>query len=268
MAIHHPPLALVLSLATVVHASDESLKKNSPSLLKTLPTAYAKEQWRVFSENWKDGETPYSAFTKQLRRDEAGPMVVKVVARCRLPVRALLDTFQSEDQSEVAEWNPFAGEVTRLEDAIQLQTYRMPWPFSSREYLVRCTDHAKKDWHEAHCSSIDDHPRAPERPDRVRGVSETVWRFSEGKDGLTSIHLETLVDPRGVLPSWVTEQAGKSATVKIVQSLVKATSRRLSKATRRTADPAMASRAEGLEESPSSSRLWSAWAHVRRLMVG
>ena len=39
------------------------------------------------------------------------PAVVKVLARAKLPVRELLDTFLSEDAHVVSEWNPFAGEV-------------------------------------------------------------------------------------------------------------------------------------------------------------
>ena len=59
----------------------------------------------------------------------------------------------------------------------QLQTYRLPWPFASREYLVRCVDVPQgKTSHQAHCSSIDDHPSAPVRPDRVRGRAELVRR--------------------------------------------------------------------------------------------
>ena len=80
---------------------------------------------------------------------------------------------------------------------------------------------------EAHCWSIDDHSQAPLRPDRVRGRSETVWRFVEEKGGQeTSIHLETLVDPRGGLPTWVVDKAGKSAAVKIVRALIRYTSDR------------------------------------------
>ena len=55
-------------------------------------------------------------------------------------MRELLDTFQSKDEEVVSGWNPFAGEVHHLGTSVQLQTYRMPWPFASREYLVRCED--------------------------------------------------------------------------------------------------------------------------------
>ena len=130
----------------------------------------------------------------------------------------------------MAEWNPFAGEVQRLDRAIQLQVYRMPWPFASREYLVRCEDSTLKSGHLAKCSSIDAHPAAPLRSDRVRGRSETVWRFITERNGQTSIHLETFVDPRGGLPAWVVDKVGKSAAVTIVRGLMRHTQQRLMRA--------------------------------------
>ena len=93
--------------------------------------------------------------------------------------------------------------VEHIDKTTQLQTYRLPWPFAPREYLVRCTDKPGSSGHEAHCTSIDGHPGAPERSDRVRGLTETIWRFKEERDGQTSVHLETIVDPRGGLPTWV-----------------------------------------------------------------
>jgi hypothetical protein len=166
-----------------------------------------------------------------VRRQEgmARPAVVKVLARAKVPVRALLDTFLSQDQRVVNEWNPFTGDVLHIDKATQLQTYRMPWPFASREYLVRCVDASQRGRtrdYLAHCASIDEHPSAPLRTDRVRGSSETVWRFTEHKDGETSIHLETLVDPKGGLPKWVVDKAGKTAAVKIVGALIKYTTDR------------------------------------------
>lgn len=119
------------------------------------------------------------------------------------------------------QWNPFTGDVHHIDSSIQLQTYRLPWPFSSREYLVRCRGNAHKSGHQAHCASIDGHPSAPLRSDRVRGHSETIWRFTADGDGQTSIHLETLVDPRGNVPTWVVDKLGKSAAVTIVRSLIK-----------------------------------------------
>ena len=202
---------------------------NTGSLLQHLPSEYVSVPWNTFQS-----EHSFRAFTKELKPADEGdpptasrPAVVKVLARARLPVRALLDTFLSEDAQVVSEWNPFAGEVFHIDKAIQLQTYRLPWPFASREYLVRCEDVRRgKAALEAHCRSIDDHPSAPLRPDRVRGRSETVWRFVEEKDGQTSIHLETLVDPKGGLPTWVVDKAGKSAAVKIVRALIKYTTDR------------------------------------------
>lgn len=173
------------------------------------------------------------AFTKEVKgtATEAGApkAVVKVTARAALPVRALLDTFLSEDEEEIRSWNPFAGETQHLDRSVQLQTYRLPWPFASREYLVRCeASRYSKSGHQATCTSIEDHPSAPPtRSDHVRGVSETVWRFVEERDGQTSIHLETHVDPRGALPSWVVDKLGKTTAIKIVRSLISHTSQRV-----------------------------------------
>lgn len=113
---------------------------------------------------------------------------------------------------------------------MQLQRYPLPWPFLPRDYLVRCIDRSDRKGHTAHCSSVEGDARVPEREGAVRGHTETIWRFQEEKDGLTSIHLETLVDPRGRLPAWLVDKAGKLASVSVVRALVKATSSRLGKA--------------------------------------
>ena len=112
------------------------------ALLQQLPQEYASAPWDGFVS-----ESGFTAFTKELKHAEktegdmtSRPAVVKVLARARVPVRALLDTFLSQDAAVVSEWNPFAGEVRHLDGRIQLQTYRLPWPFASREYLVQCED--------------------------------------------------------------------------------------------------------------------------------
>jgi hypothetical protein len=218
-----------LAVACVALTLPWSDAASAETILKSLPQEYARVQWRKFADvkSEHDADSTYVAFTKKSSKAEIGPAVVKVLARCRLPVRALLDTFLSEDEDTLAEWNPYAGEVEHIDKTVQRQVYRLPWPFASREYLVRCTDARHKSGHEAHCASIDGHERAPERSDVVRGRSETIWRFTEEGDGLTSIHLETLVDPRGGLPSWVVDKVGKSAAVSIVSSLLRVTKQRV-----------------------------------------
>ena len=145
-----------------------------------------------------------------------------------MPVSELLDTFLSKDSATVSEWNQFAGEVQHLDENTQLQTYRMPWPFTVREYLVRCEQSKPPGAKglQAHCSSIDDHPDAPLRSDRVRGHSETIWRFTPDRDGASSIHLETIVDPRGSLPVKIVDKIGKLVAVRVVRSLIQHTSTR------------------------------------------
>lgn len=141
------------------------------TLLNTLPRALQRAGWRVYDKSRDPEGATVAAFSKQLgatKKKDAAPAVVKVEAQCRIPVKQLLDTFRSTDEATVAEWNPFAGEIKHIDKAVQLQTYQLPWPFASREYLVRCTDRSSKKGHEAHCASIEAHPGAPERPDRVR----------------------------------------------------------------------------------------------------
>jgi hypothetical protein len=213
---------------------------DSSTLLKSLPQRYVSAKWSKFVEERKSDMEELLAFTKgpkkEKKDDKGGPAVVKVLARCRLPVRALLDTFQSKDEEVLAEWNQFAGDVQHIDKGIQLQTYALPWPFMPRDYLVRCSDRTDKHGHTAYCASLEDHKRAPERKEYVRGHSETIWRFSEDPDGGTSIHLETLVDPRGRLPAWVIDKASKLASVSVVRALVKATSSRVQKLQQTAAD--------------------------------
>lgn len=133
----------------------------------------------------------------------------------------------------------FAGDVKQIDDDVMLQTYGLPWPFMPRDYLVRCTDRVDKTGHTARCASVESEEyskRAPEREGAVRGHTETVWRFKAESDGFTSIVLETFVDPRGRLPAWLVDKAGKLASVNIVRSLVKTTGNRFAKANAAGAD--------------------------------
>ena len=239
---------LLAASMAVAHGS------STDSLLQ-LPRTYASARWQKFVEERKSDMETLHAFIKSPKRSEAtdgkvGPAVVKVLARCRLPVREVLATFQSK--GDVAEWNQFAGEVEHIDRETQLQTYRLPWPFMPRDYLVRCIDRRDKRGHTAHCASVDSDSRVPERDGAVRGHSETVWRFVEEADGGSSIHLETLVDPRGRLPAWLVDKAGKLASVSVVRALVKATYSRVSRASDMRESGAFASLSAYLR------RLWGA----------
>lgn len=233
-------------------ASSSAAKKlDSTTLLTSLDPEYAAAPWSKF---WEDrgskGRRRAVAFTKQLQA--AGPAVVKVLAKADVPVRALLDCFLSEDADTVAQWNPFTGDVRHFDAGAQVQTYPLPWPFASREYLVRCTNEKTKGVHVARCTPLDLHPSAPVRSDRVRGRSETIWRFSSERDGSSTIHLETLVDPRGGLPSWVVDKVGKSAAVKIVTGLVRVASARVAAATATAKSGAAGGRAAAASLSPAT----------------
>mmetsp|Transcript_30990 Transcript_30990/g.51365 ORF Transcript_30990/g.51365 Transcript_30990/m.51365 type:complete len:259 (-) Transcript_30990:113-889(-) len=216
---------MLLVAATFVAASE------SDSLLKFLPAEYVSAPWSRF-ENEASKVGKFSAFYKKAVTvdGESGPAVVKVVGKCRVPMSEVVSLFLSKDQRDVAEWNPIVGEVKHLDKTVNLQTYQLPWPFQSREYLVRCEANTRGKLHATYCASIDAHPEAPLRADRVRGHSETVWRFTAEGNDQTSIHLETLVDPRGKVPVWVVDKLGKMASVSVVRALMKSATKRLEQA--------------------------------------
>jgi hypothetical protein len=208
---------------------------SSDSLLRSVPHEYASMPWterQHLVDKQSNYRTDLRILSKESQADasEARPAVLKILARARVPVEEIMETFKDPSPETVREWNPFAGEVTHLSKDVQLQTYSMPWPFVSREYLVRCEE-SRPDSKglQAHCRSINEHPSAPLRDDRVRGHSETVWRFTSHKNGETSIHMETIIDPRGGVPAWVVDKVSKSTAVRIVRSLIKYSSNRHSK---------------------------------------
>jgi hypothetical protein len=152
--------------------------------------------------------------------------VVKILSIANTPVQNAVRVFQDPEQT--SKWNPHVGKVARLSGGYQLQTYSSPWPFASREYLVRCTD-AKlvEDGHATHCLSSPTHPEAPMRSDRVRGESETKWVFTALPGDRTSIHFEGLIDPNGPpgkkgsggLPKWAISEILPRTSVAIVAGL-------------------------------------------------
>ena len=75
----------------------------SKTVLTQLPSDFVTAPWQRFQ-----GENMFTAWEKQLlgkpapaEGEESRPAVIKVMARARLPVRALLNTFLSEDPEEI-----------------------------------------------------------------------------------------------------------------------------------------------------------------------
>ena len=93
-------LALLSILAVCVPIA--SAADQTKSILTQLPSDYLSVPWQRFQ-----GENMFTAWEKQTRGpapaegEDARPAVIKVMARARLPVRALLDTFLSEDAEEI-----------------------------------------------------------------------------------------------------------------------------------------------------------------------
>lgn len=152
----------------------------------------------------------------------AAASVVRVEVVADAPPRDVFDAFVKPELTK--QWNSVVGESVQFGRGVQLQTYKFPWPFVPREYLVQCTDQ-KLDGHGflSHCASIEGHPKAPLRDDRVRGMSETLWQFTPlaGDPGRTVILFEGIVDPRGNVPKRVVNEIGKRTCVSTALALAR-----------------------------------------------
>ena len=94
-------LAKILSCLCALRVAGED------SLLTSLPSRYAKAKWTKFVDERKNDETLHAylkAPKKDLKDERSAPAVVKVLARCRLPVRSLLETFLSKDEEVLSQW--------------------------------------------------------------------------------------------------------------------------------------------------------------------
>lgn len=168
----------------------------------------------------------YNSYTKSVRGAAEGTPAAAAVVRVEVvadaPPRDVFDAFVKPERTK--KWNSFVGESIQLGNGVQLQSYKFPWPFVPREYLVRCTDQ-KLDGNgfRSHCVSVDGHPKAPLRDDRVRGMSETLWQFTPlaGEPDRTAILFEGIVDPRGNLPKRLINEIGKRTCVSTALALAR-----------------------------------------------
>ena len=110
--------------------------------------------------------------------------------------------------------------------APQLQTYELPWPFTTREYLNQCNDVTLSGGgYRSHCAPIDaPHAGAPARADRLRGRTDTLWQFTPSASAPSTradVYFRGYVDPGGSLPKWLVHEIGKHGSVNIVVALIK-----------------------------------------------
>lgn len=94
-------LAKILSCLCALRVAGED------SLLTSLPSRYAKAKWTKFVDERRNDETLHAylkAPKKDLKDERSAPAVVKVLARCKLPVRSLLETFLSKDEEVLSQW--------------------------------------------------------------------------------------------------------------------------------------------------------------------
>jgi len=212
------PRALLAFVAACAHAA-----LDSSTQLTTLSHEHRVAPWVPFVEAGE--QKAVHAWSKM--SEDSGVAVLKVSVLTEAPMWLVLDLFESQNPDVIAQWNPYTGDVLQLGEATQLQTYKLPWPFMARDYIVTCKN--VKSSHDqrqrTHCVPRDTHPAVPPRTDRVRGASETLWQFApeRGADGRvrTRIAFEGIVDPRGRLPKWVVNEIGKRTSVTIVAGLAR-----------------------------------------------
>ena len=101
------PSSDMRTLAKVVTCLCALRVAGEDSLLTSLPSRYAKAKWTKFVDERKNDETLHAylkAPKKDLKDERSAPAVVKVLARCKLPVLSLLETFLSKDEEVLSQW--------------------------------------------------------------------------------------------------------------------------------------------------------------------
>jgi len=213
------PRGLLLTLLLIAGARAEE-ESCSHTQLTTLSREHKSAPWVRFT----DESDPLQAWAKQPTEDSS-VAVLKVTVLSSAPLRLVTDLFTSQDPEIISRWNAYTGDVVQLGGHTQVQTYKLPWPFLQREYIVKCESIVlpRDQGHQTHCVPQHEHKEVPFLHDRVRGASETLWSFTSerGKDGrlYTRITFEGIVDPRGRLPKWIVNEIGKRTSITIVGSL-------------------------------------------------
>jgi hypothetical protein len=199
---------------------------SSRTALKHLDASLLNAPWVAFTE----AETYTSHVKSVTGASEGSPAaaaVLRVEVRADAPFQGVWEAFVKPELTQ--QWNSFVGEVAHHEGGVQLQTYRFPWPLVTREYLVRCVSEPIEgaQGFRSYCASIDSHPKAPLRADRVRGSSETLWQMTpaEGEPNRTTILFEGSVDPRGSVPTRLVNEIGKRTSVSTALALAEVATR-------------------------------------------
>uniref|UniRef100_A0A7S0L9Y4 START domain-containing protein n=1 Tax=Coccolithus braarudii TaxID=221442 RepID=A0A7S0L9Y4_9EUKA len=179
------------------------------------------EGWSIFRQE-KIADGAYVAFEANIN---GLPFVTVNATNVDVPAKTLIDIFL--DESMAHKWNDYMGTVRHLGNNVQLQTYKLPWPFTAREYLMRCSDDDLQGGrgHRTRCVPVEGgHPQAPLRNDRVRGSCETLWQISPSATDSkrrSDLYFRGHVDPGGALPKWIVNEIGKHGSANVVASLIK-----------------------------------------------
>ena len=206
------PSLLILALGAVLASNTQ---------LRTLDRRTSAAPWKVFST--KNGDDAFTAYTK---KSENGLAVLKVESVWKGPIRVIKEVFRG---GEWVSGGSAEAQVEHFSGGVQKQTYTLPWPFSGREYVVKC-DAADLSGGglRTYCRPSDaTHVGAP-APGHVRASSETLWEFRPLDDGSTQVYFEGVVDPKGALPKWMVNEVGKHHSVNMVRAITSMAGRVLS----------------------------------------
>tara|TARA_Y100000385_G_scaffold147128_1_gene152728 strand:- start:209 stop:799 length:591 start_codon:yes stop_codon:yes gene_type:complete len=103
------------------------------------------------------------------------------------------------------------------------ESYNLIWPVSNRDYVFQQTLekalHREKNRTTVKISSIE-HPKYPEKSDRVRGLLPTcVFTLDEVSDKETNLEVMVQVDPGGNIPGFIKNMIQKGWSLKTMRAL-------------------------------------------------
>lgn len=114
--------------------------------------------------------------------------------------------------------------VSNKEHQIIYQLYDLPWPVTDRDFVLyrKYEYNNRKNYVTVSHHSVED-PRIPINPKIIRAESPfTKWMFEyDKKTKKTTVTIETFVDNKGTLPSWLVNTLQKSWPSKTISALRK-----------------------------------------------
>ena len=217
---------VVISFSTPTFATTDAIApaENKEAQEKAPKSSLNQGKWEVLSN--ADGFT-----TKRKSVEGSNIFAFRGETVADVPIAKLLTIFlDSESRSK---WvNMYGGDATlenkTKSDRVYWIRFNTPFPTSDRDYVLHAKGHADHD-NRVYTTTIEsvDHPTKPKNGCCVRGVAYgTYYRF-EAIPGTnkTRVEVEVHTDPKGWLPSWLTNVIQKNWPKKTLTSLIREASK-------------------------------------------